>query len=390
MIIKVLFFLCLYGILHTYLLYPVFMRLLGLFSKKPHFPQLPSAEDLPTVEIIFAAYNEEAVIEQKILSSFNSSYPAEKLSVRIGSDASSDRTDDIIRKLQSKYPKLHFKRFPGRTGKAGIINELWQQSQADLVIFTDANIIFEKQTIPELVAPALSEKVGIVGGEIFYSRVGRSGISRQEDAYLRWENGLKRLESRIFGKAMGVEGGCYLIKRELFPGIPPLYFMEDFYVSLSVMKQKHQVLINPRAKCFEDVSVLSSEEFKRKTRISIGNFQNLKAFSAWMFRDFFPAGFIFLSHKVLRWLTPFFLVALIPLSALLSVSGMFYGLFAGLYFMFIGLGMMGILLSQRNSAGILKYPGHFIHMNLALLKGFVIFTKGVESNAWQPTRRNQV
>lgn len=388
--IKVLFFLCLLGILHSYILYPLGMRLLGLFFRKPRFPELPAEDQLPTVEIIFAAFNEESVIRQKILSSFSSSYPAHKLSVRIGSDASSDRTDAIIRDLQKNYPQLYFKRFEARTGKAGIINDLWQQSQADLIIFTDANIIFGKNTISQLVAPALAPKTGIVGGEIKYSRIGKAGISRQEDLYLRWENGLKRLESRIFGRAMGVEGGCYLIRRELFPGIPPLYFMEDFYVSLSVMKQGYRVLVNPGAECFEDVSVLSSEEFKRKTRISIGNFQNLRAFSGWMLREFFPGGFIFLSHKVLRWLTPFFLLLLVPLSALLAASGIFYGLFAGLYFMFIGLGMLGILLSQKQSAGVLKYPGHFIHMNLALFKGFLIFIKGVQTNAWQPTRRNQV
>ena len=385
--LKAIFFICLLGILHTYVIYPLFILMLGAIFKKRSTPG--RINNYPTVEVIFAAFNEEQVIREKIRKTFATNYPLEKIAVRIGSDASTDNTDNIIKEMQEEFPNLYFQRFGGRTGKAGIINQLAIESTADLIIFTDANILFEPDTIPNLVEAIQEPGTGIVGGKIIYTRVKGSGISKQENAYLRLENAIKQAESDVFGKAMGVEGGCYIIRRELFPGIPPLFFMEDFYITMAVMQQGYKVKFLASAQCTEDVSVQSTEEYKRKVRISIGNFQNLAAYSKMLITRFFPAGFIFLSHKVLRWLTPFFLLILIPVSTLLAPFGIFYALFAGFYMVFLGMGMFGILFSQSKKAGLLKYPGHFIHMNLALLEGFTLYLKGVKSNAWQPTRRNQ-
>jgi len=384
--LKALFFIALFGILHSYLIFPLLMRLLGLFRKEKTIHDL---ESTPGIEIVFAAYNEAAVIEKKIESCFNSNYPAGQISVHVGSDASNDGTDEIIKKLQEKYPNLKLTRFQGRTGKSQIINSLVAQSNRKHLILTDANIIFQPDTIPFLMQKMQSENAGIVGGKIEYTQVNTQGIARQENLYLRWENKLKQLESDLFGSTMGVEGGVYLIQKKLWPGIPPLFFMEDFYISMDVMLRGKPVLFEPKARVYEDVSVHSTEEYKRKVRISIGNWQNLKAFWKPALLEFWPVGFVFLSHKVLRWLTPFFLLILLPTSTLLAKSGIFFGLFAGFYMLFIGLGLFGILFSQSNRAGWLKYPGHFIHMNLALLEGFSIFIKGVESNVWEPTKRNQ-
>ncbi len=385
--IEILFYISLFGILHTYLIYPASMLILGKIFRKTC--PTPSQDYNPTVEIIFAAYNEEAVIRDKIIRSFKTKYPLSKLTLRIGSDASTDQTDALINELKAEYPQLHFKRFAARTGKAGILNQLIKDSCADLIIFTDANIIFNEDTIPHLVANMQNPKVGICGGRIVYSTYTNTGISLQESTYLNLENKIKKAESDLFGKAMGVEGGCYIIRRELFTGIPPLYFMEDFYISMATMKKRHAVLFASNATCYEDASVYSSEEYKRKVRISIGNFQNLNAFKSLIITRFFPLGYLFLSHKVLRWFTPFFMLILIPTTLILASTSPLYEAIAAFYGLFIALGAVGMLFSQNKSLGLLKYPGHFIHMNAALLKGFYIYLKGVKSNAWEPTKRNQ-
>lgn len=387
-ILKVIFFLSLYGVIHTYVLYPLFLHLVGAFYRKKK-QNVPEVQKTPSVEIIFAAFNEESVILEKLKSSFNSLYPAAALSMRLGSDASTDKTDEIVRKMQANEPRLLFTRFSNRTGKAQILNELVKQSTADLLLFTDANIIFQPDTITRLVKSMEDPKVGIAGGTLVYKSSNAKGISKQENRYLRFENKLKGIESRAFGCAMGAEGGCYLIRRNLFPGIPPAYYMEDFYISMHVLREGFKVIMAKGATVLEDVSVESSEEYKRKVRISIGNFQNLKTYSSMILGRFFPIGFVFLSHKVLRWLTPMLLIVILMSVMLLAPTHPFFALFAGSYMTFIGLGLFGILFSQKGKAGWLKYPGHFLHMNLALLEGFFIFTKGVESNVWQPTKRNQ-
>lgn len=383
---QILFGLCLFGILQTYIIYPLILIILD--SKKTKKDKKNSFEEFPEVDIIFAAYNEESVIENKILSTFKTDYPQEKLNLIIGSDNSSDKTDEIIKGLQKTYPNLLLRTFNQRTGKSGIINALVLESKAEFLVLTDANIIFKKDTISQLIAP-FNNEVGAVGGRIVYEEHKSSGISQQEDSYLQLENRIKAAESNLFKAAMGLEGGCYAIKRKLFPQIPPRFFMEDFFVSLSVIDKGYQLLFNADALCFEDVSTDKNEEFKRKVRISIGNFQNLSHFKGLVIKRFNPVGFSFLSHKILRWLTPFFLILLLISSLVLNAQSQFFQLFSGLYLVFLVLGTLGILFSQNKTIGLLKYPGHFIHMNLALLKGFFIYLKGVKSNVWQPTNRNQ-
>jgi cellulose synthase/poly-beta-1,6-N-acetylglucosamine synthase-like glycosyltransferase len=388
MVLQLLFFLSLLGIVHSYLIYPFIMLRLGTRKKALVDPESTLPQNTK-IEILFAAYNEESVIEEKIRSSLSPSIRAENLSLRIGTDNCSDQTDSIIRSLQKEYPNLRHKVFTQRTGKSGIINHLVEESDADYLILTDANIIFNEQTIEQLIGPLLSKDVGIVGGNIIYQTFEDKGISKQENIYLQLENRIKLAESQLFGATMGVEGGCYAIKRNLFPQIPPLFFMEDFYVSLYLIEKGYKVLFNPDAQCFEDISVNPDEEFKRKVRISIGNFQNLNRFKSLIFKKFNPIGFAFSSHKVLRWLTPFLLIFLFVSSLSLSYSMPVYGWFSALYFLILSLGLLGILFSHYQSVKWLKYPGHFLYMNLALLKGFFVYLKGVKSNVWQPTSRNQ-
>lgn len=388
-VLQVLFWISLAGIIHTYVLYPAIMLLSDQF-KKPKISHSSGQKKLPSVEIIFAAYNEESVIEEKIRSSFETSYPSDKLTVRVGTDHCSDKTDEIIRELQSEFPGLILEVFTERTGKSQIINQLVADSNAEQLILTDANVFFTKDTIPELVQSLMKDtEAGIAGGKIIYKDVDDKGISKQENTYLKLENRIKKAESDLFSSVMGVEGGCYIIRRDLFPPIPPLFFMEDFFVSMAILEKGYNVLFNERAVCYEDVSVINKEEYKRKVRISIGNFQNLHRFKNLVINKFYPVGFAFLSHKILRWVTPLFLVFLLISSAFLASENRFFSLFAGIYFLFLSAGLLGIVFSHEKGSHWIKYPGHFIYMNFALLKGFFIYLKGVKTNVWQPTSRNQ-
>lgn len=372
----------------SYLLYPALVRLLAAAKNRP--PPPPAPAEWPAVEVLFAAHNEEAVLEAKLQSIFASHYPAHKLSVRVGSDCSEDHTNAILEKWEKKVSGLEAHIFEERQGKANIINRLSQISDAEILVLTDANIIFEPSTITALVQRLISHpEGGAVGGSIHYRGSQGKGISGQEQDYLHFENRLKEAESRLWGFCLGLEGGCYAVHKNLFPIIPPLFFMEDFFVTLHLLEQKKQVLWEPAARVWEDVSTSSSEEYRRKLRISIGNWQNLGRFKHLLWRRFWPLGLAFAGHKVLRWLTPFTLLLLLVSATQLSLYHWFYALAAGLYMTFIGLGLFGILVSHQHKGGFLKYPGHFIYMNLALLDGFFTYLKGVKSNAWQPTARNQ-
>ena len=386
-IAKVLFWISLVSILVAYLLYPLAILTLRRFTR-PSKREEPA--EWPEVAVVFAAYNEEGVIETKIQTVLESDYPVDKLQIWVGSDCSTDQTNAILRKLEKKHPQLRIWLFKERRGKSSILNDLISEIEAPLLLLTDANILFTATTIRELVMTMQGNPdCAAVGGQIQYVSNQVRGIGAQENTYLSVENQLKSGESKLFKICLGLEGGCYLAKREHFPLIPTLFFMEDFYVTMHLLSQRHEVLFQPRALVYEDLSTEASEEYRRKVRISIGNFQNLGVFKNLIAKRFWPLGISFLCHKVLRWFTPFFMILLLVCEMVLFTSDPFYALFSGFYMMFIAVAIFGILFSQRKAPALLKYAGHFLYMNIALLDGFVTYLKGVNSNAWQPTKRNK-
>jgi cellulose synthase/poly-beta-1,6-N-acetylglucosamine synthase-like glycosyltransferase len=386
--IEIIFWVAVYAMFHTYILYPLGVIIFSKSSKKRE-PISFNSSFQPHVAVVFAAYNEESVIKEKIDSIYNSEYPATKISVYIGSDASTDTTDIIVKELQSKYSNLCFVRFNNRTGKSGIINQLFEICKEDIVIGTDANIIFNEKTISNFVRHFNDANTSLVGGNISYIQKNKLGISTQENTYLSFENKLKQAESDLWSKVQGVEGGLYCIRKKDFTPIPPLTFMEDFFITCSVLKNKGSVLFDKEALGYEDVSTMQEEEFKRKTRISIGNFQNLRRFKGLLIEQPFPLGFAFLSHKILRWFTPF-LALITIISALLLQEHILYLNYLYIVIYLLLLTFLDWLLYQlKISSGPLRYWGHFTMMNLALLNGFFKYIKGVRTNVWQPTKRNQ-
>jgi cellulose synthase/poly-beta-1,6-N-acetylglucosamine synthase-like glycosyltransferase len=368
--------LCLLGIVITYGLYPLWQILL---PGKSH-PIIEINSNTQLVTVIFAAYNEQDVIEDKIRSIYHSSYPTELIEVWIGSDKSTDATEDIITRLQLEFKTLNLYVSAGRAGKAAIMNILAKKAGGDIFIATDANIIFDRHTITELVKYYSIVNVGAVAGNLTYEKENIStGTSKNEHFYLNIENRIKQTESNKYGFCLGMEGGLYSIRKELWSEIPPHTFMEDFFQTIQVFDQGHKIVFNEFALGFEDVSTSLKEEFNRKIRISIGNFQNLRRFRKLAMNKPFPFGFVFLFHKILRWLTPhlFILSSLLILFTPIALP----------YLMLISVVVFAQIIWVRFFP-----PGPFTYfcaMNLALFIGYIRFLRGVTSSVWQPTKRKQ-
>lgn len=334
----------------------------------------------PTVSIVFAAYNESSIIEDKIRSLYHTNYPIDLLSVWIGSDMSDDGTDAIIRSLQKEFPNLNLNVNEARSGKSATINRLVALSSAEVIIATDANILFKETTIEELVRPIAQEKATAVAGTLKYEDKGvASSTASNEKAYLSLENAIRRAESRKHGICLGMEGGLYSMKKAFWQPIPPNTFMEDFFQTVQLISRDQKVLFNESAVGLEDVSTSLQEEYKRKIRISIGNWQNLVRFYPLIFKHPYPFGGLFIMHKVLRWVTPhLYLIALA--AGLFTPNWLFFTV------MLVGLPISQLILLALGWATPLAY---FYAMNAALFIGFIKYIKGVKSSVWQPTKRNQ-
>lgn len=380
---------------HTYIFYGMVLKLLARHRKNNAF-LWHNNEQLPHIYILTAAYNEEKVIEQKLLSILQTTYPVEKWTLLVGSDGSSDATNAIVQRYAEQHTNnIQLYCFGGRNGKPNIINQLVALLPTtifadSLLVMTDANVFFVPETLTALAQHFANPKVGMVGANILNILHQQKGISQQEQYYIQRENNIKYLEGAIFGTVIGTFGGCFAMRANLFVPIPPNYIVDDFFLTMSILEQRYWVIQEPSAICYEDVSDNLLEEFQRKKRISAGNFQNLRRFLPLLFNPQ-PKGlaFCFWSHKVLRWLTPFFLITLLVVGYLLWDYNIIYLYLLYLQILSIFLALGDYFLSKiRIHFVATRYLRYFYMMNIALFIGFFNYLKGIHTNVWRPTQRH--
>ncbi len=364
-----------------------------LAKNKQNNSQIFKKNDFPKIAIVIAAFNEEKVIHEKLLSTLKTNYPKEMFQIFVGSDNSTDRTNEIVEEIASTNVNITFINFLERKGKQEVLNTLFKEyiheNDFEYCIMTDANIIFEEDTIYHLVKHFKNKEIGIVCANIKNKNIKEKGISKQEQFYISRENNLKINEGKVFGASIAAFGACYSIKRDLIPRIPANILMEDFFISMHTLKNKYKIITEEEAICYEDLPETISEEFKRKKRISTGNFQNLFYYFSMLYKSRFGISFSFFSHKVIRWIGPFLLIfSYISLLFLREIP--FYNSLFLLSHILIILALLDYILMLLNiNVNLLRFIRYFLAMNLALLIGFFKYMNGVDTNIWQPTKRNE-
>jgi len=386
--IQITFWFCLFLIFYSYLLFPEILRLLA--RKRKEKAQKFLLPELPYISVLIAAFNEEKVIGNKILSVLDGNYPQGQLEILVGSDASTDHTNEILQHLQEEHPSLHLTEFKLRQGKPEIINQLAEKARGEILVITDANVMLDKDTLRQLICYFKEERTGLVDSRMVNTMPKSEGVSRQEKFYISREVRIKHYESLIWGSMMGPFGGCYAVRKSLYKPVPEKFLVDDFFINMSVLKQGFNCISNLQALAYEKASSHRGEEFRRKKRISAGNFQNLSLFWPMIFSGRQGIGFCFLSHKVIRWFAPFLVLFTFASSIVMGLESVFY--------MNLALVQLGVLITPlidqflRNikiQSIPLRFVSHFVLMNLALLVGFFKYLGGIKDNVWQPTSREQ-
>jgi cellulose synthase/poly-beta-1,6-N-acetylglucosamine synthase-like glycosyltransferase len=320
------------------------------------------------------------------MSILDNHYDISKIEILIACDACTDQTMPILQNLQNKYPQIKLLEKKVRSGKPQLINELKKMAKADFLIITDANVILNKNTLTELMRFFTDEKIGLVDTRM-QNKNAKNAL--EEKRYNQLENFIKRKESQSFGLMMGPFGGCFAIRKELYSPIPPNFLVDDFFLNMSVINQGYYTIQASKAHVSEDLYNSLNDEFKRKVRIGTGNFQNLFYFKNLVISRNVSLTFLYWSHKIIRWFSAFFMLFLLLTSLILSRET-YYKIFLYLYLISIFASLINIKLRQFNIEILfLRIITHFYAMNIALLVGFVNFLKGVKTNVWQPTKRNQ-
>ena len=324
------------------------------------------------------------------MSIINSNLPSSKIEIIIGSDCSTDNTNEIISKLANNHSFINVKIFTERSGKSSVVNKLVKQAKNEIIILTDANIIFSKNTIQSLIRHFKDSKIGLVDSNMVNIGIKKSGISLQEKTYISSEVKFKHAESKLWGMLMGPFGGCFAIKKSLFVPIPENFMVDDFFICMNILKNGNLAINDLDAVVYEDVSNQIYEEFRRKRRISMGNFINLFHFKKLLLKPFSRLGFIFLSHKVIRWFGPILLILVLTSNFILISDNIFYKITFFVQLILFIFPFIDFLLRKIGiHILILRFVTHFYSMNLALFIGMIDYLTVNKKGVWEPTKRKQ-
>ena len=374
------------AVVYAYLGYPLLIWVLSrVFGRHPSPPaDLPDAE-VPTVTLLIAAYNEQRVIGERIRDALLLDYPASRFTVVVASDGSSDETNAIVRRYETD-PRVRLLAYPERRGKAAVLNSAFQELSSDIVVLSDANTSIEPGALRKMVRWFRVPDVGVVCGRLILTDP-LTG-NNVDSTYWKYETFLKTCESRL-GALLGANGAIYAMRRELFQGIRPNTLIDDFVIPLLVRIRTGRPICYERdAVAFEETPEGIDAEFKRRTRIATGGFQSLSVLWPLLAPTQGWIALAFFSHKVARWLCPFFLIAALAANALLIASPLYAALLA-FHVAIYGVAVFGIHHGKSGFASrLVRLTSLFAGMNLALLVGFWRWLTSEPSGAWSRTARS--
>jgi cellulose synthase/poly-beta-1,6-N-acetylglucosamine synthase-like glycosyltransferase len=322
--------------MHPFVTYPLSLLVLKTLRRRSAVAANP-AQPI-SFAICMCAYNEAAVIEAKVLNLLQLRAREPGLQIHIYVDAASDRTAEILRPYESR---LHLHVSPERHGKTYGMNLLARQAQADILVFTDANVMLDMDCLSDLRGHFADATVGCVCGNLNYTNGSASVTASTGSLYWRFEEAIKRLEADT-GSTIGADGSIFAVRREL-RRVPPDHIIDDMYVSLMVLVEGHRVLQARDVRAYEESVTHSGEEFGRKVRIACQAFNVHRLIWPRLRRLDWLTRYKYVSHKLLRWVSIYFLAvaALAFVAALLSAGH------AVLALLLIAATALGVLLGLR-------------------------------------------
>jgi len=363
---------------YTYFGYPVIILLLGRIRNiKVHKIQFE-----PKVTVIVAAYNEEKYIKNKLMNALELDYPADRLEVLMISDGSTDNTINLAHSINNPSLRVFEQK---RSGKAAALNFALSEAAGDFLLFTDANVFFNKDSLRHMVALLGDPNIGAVTGKVNLVALDTSE-PLGEGVYMRYERFLQKYET-MFSSVVGTDGGMFLAKRDLVDKIPDDTILDDFYIVMRIILKGKRVVYTEEAVADEYVPASIVQEFKRKSRIAAGGFQVLARLPKLLvFVSNYRFLFQFYSHKLLRWLAPLMLIILY-ISTFPSANND-YGLVLFVsQNIFYAMAILGRLSPRLRRMNVFYLCYYFTAMNLAVLVGMIKAITKTQAVTWQRVNR---
>jgi cellulose synthase/poly-beta-1,6-N-acetylglucosamine synthase-like glycosyltransferase len=274
-----------------------------------------SAPHTPFVSIVMVVRNEANVLENKLRNLLELDYPEDRREIVVTSDGSNDGSNEILSRHSSNH-RIRVIVKPETQGKAAGLNDAVQTSKGELVVFTDARQKIESTAVRRLVENFADSTIGCASGELMLGNPAIGEESTRMGLYWRVEKHIRELESAS-GSVVGATGALYAVRRSLLVPLPPGTILDDVYIPMNVVRKGFRVVFDSKAWAWDLPDQGANKEFARKVRTLSGNYQLLQL-APWLLSSVNPIRFEFVSHKLLRLLTPFALLTALVTSMFLQ------------------------------------------------------------------------
>lgn len=376
----VVFAACLILLAYVYVGYPLVCALLAAVMRRG----VAAAGLTPPVSILIAARNEARDLPATLRNKLELDYPADLVEIIVVSDASEDGTDRIVREMAAEHPgRVKLLRQDERGGKTLALNRAAAAASGEILVFSDANSLYHRSALRALAAAMADPEVGYVTGSMAYRAPDGSLSGRGCSAYMRYENMLRGLETRI-GSVVGVDGGIDAVRAELYRPMRADQ-LPDFVLPLTVVAAGRRVVYTPEAVLYEDALAEAGDEFRMRVRVALRALHALRDMSGLL--DPLRHGLFswqLFSHKLLRYLAPVFMAGALASNAVLASAG---GAWAGLLaaqVVFYASAAAGHALRSGGLPVWLGLPYYFCLVNSAAGVALLRFLRGDRMAVWTP------
>lgn len=364
-------------IAYHYVVFPLMLKVLTFFFSRPY---QKDTRDESSVSFVIAALNEEKVLRQKMENTLALDYPSHKIQIIVVLDGSTDGSYEIIKSYEEHgVICLHE---PQRRGKTAALNKALKVATGDIVVFSDANSMFDKQAIRLLLRPFSDPTIGGVCGRKGIVSNEQRAASKGDSFYWDIESAIKTMQSEIGSISTG-DGEIFAIRRALYQQLPESIINDDTAITFGIINAGYRVVYEPAAITYEEASLTLKDDFNVKVRMVAGGYQSLQLYTKDLFARS-PLFYVqFISHKALRWLMPVLLVLLFAAN-IFSLDSLFLQYLLILQLLLYFAAWIGSLFKIK----IFYLPLYYVLMNLAALIGLFRFArKDLGVKIWKKAER---
>lgn len=380
-LIEGLFWAALALLAYTFVGYPLLIAARARFAPRPVKRVPLSPTDAPAVAVVVVAYNEAQRIEAKIATLRAQNYRQDKLRIVIATDGSTDGTPDIVARAARHDAGITLLAMPVRRGKAACLNDAVAACSEAIIVFNDTRQMLNPDAVRSLVENFADPEVGAVSGELVFSLDGATAFGGGVDAYWRYETFLRRNEA-LAHSVPGATGALYALRASAFRPIPAGTILDDVAIPMHAALAGLRVVFDGRAQAFDRPADSPQQERLRKVRTLAGNYQLIAQMPALLSPLRNPIWLAFVSHKLLRLIAPFAMMAMFAAGAVLAAQSIAQAAFFGAQLLFYAAALAVLRWPVLGRLKLARIASAFVMLNWFAVLGLVQFVLRREGHLW--------